>query len=1489
MKSDRSIREPNITSIEDKSESDDKLQSIRKPELDNGDYEEIENEIDLAASAFKKSLENKDIENEGLAIPILFSVLLVLFLLEICRVVTISNVTVVASGLFNSNQEYYEIKELSDIDVYMRERVLFGIFNNYDDHPYLYQAGLKLTMNRANLIRIPYKNYKFPNYISEPYDYEQLGDTINKKTSKYGISEYDSNSKTAAGYTEYFIDMTYQESIIKWRELNKMWIDSESFISLEIEVMSHCRNTYTTVFFYKSITRKSSSKLIQEDYSLGISPELYSDSTEEFTSIIIIFTVLMILYIIVLLKFIKRYFMVCKRLITKFTLSLNLYDFLELILIFCLTAGISLYLKLDLANIGKFSLPIDEKSFEGLLEYSFEHRTLIRVSSLTCLFSLFRLVALMKFQFPAFGVLFETIKLSKNDVFNICFISTILYCGFVISIHIAFGTQEESFSTLSKSALEYFNTLVGNVNFYYCDQEECSIHTIITLLFVILFYFILTNLFYAVIISTFFKIKLKDRLLIAAKTKIITDRTKEFIGLLLNFIRFDNKQNLYKEAKEYLNIIELSDSWNFNDNRDKMANIENFIKGQMGISFVQKIKFNLSSLKSFLYNTTLINQDILIEKFKTKMRDILVREKTEEKIFILKEFDVEYNFRLIRGLFCYFFLVIFFLVTTISFLSLKHSFQISEVNIKYVDSVISNCKSFESLSEIKTVNHIYEASEAIILSLLLDQYNSQNHLEFNKTIRLTTQIYSFKDNRSSFSKKVLDKIISGLNFTYFRGNISKLLYFEYESGSLETYRSQGGLSQLFNDYNQTKIIFKFIRVDKLFAFSKCIAIEWVTYNVNLDFLSYNLMMFTIGPEELVKASFKSVSISPEFFNDDDESMIVLIVFSIVLCCYFFVVNLFDLVQLWKEINSKRLRRIQKNYRLDKVIKDICGSQERSINSASALYTIAYIKNKINSIITHIIQLFKVLFNYFFLSPFNSIEAASIILTFVTLISLLYIKIYKFEITSITDISLAADYVEYLRSIVAINSMIILFQFPTYLQISSRISYLIRVMMNARLDFIFFTIMFFIILFGYVFSGYILLGHYHDGFSTIPDAFFSSYFMQFGEYDKEKFRNADNILGLPFIVIYILVIIFFLTTMFTAIISGSYSDKGKFYKMSTYEKVKRTINARLKGEKVIVFNEIQEFEFEEADSKAIDRIVATTINDDTPFMEPVKKAYFTSNHFYSALETRLKQSHIKIIIYQPNRIYKIQYSDPTLLSFLNLQMWHQSALQEKIKLWNGLSLQFRNQVSSKTEGIFKVYGLELKNDYSDIQKDIWNSMDINEKLEMWNGQLSDDGRVDVWNIEEFSKELTDSWDSLGIREKIEKAKKFLTDDGDKKVLWKSLGRVSNVKLNLLLSLKDKIQYELIMCLCILDAIDSPIFIDMLDNNLEDLLDDKIFLSKQKSCIYLGELSKYNHLKDITVSLISECESMINYRKYISDELSRLKHFYKRQNKRKILKS
>ena len=1485
MKTDRPCmkEEPNTTSVEDKLDSGNDLQSIRKPELDNTDYEEIESEISLAASAFKKSLENKDIENEGLAIPILFSILLLLFLLEVCRVVSISNVTLVTSGLFDSNQGHYEIKELSDIDEYMRERVLFDLFNNYDNHPYLYQAGMKLTMNRANLIKIPYENYKFPNYISEPYDYEQLGETFNKKTSKYGISEYDSNSKTATGYTEYFINLSYQESIIKWREINKMWIDSESFISLEIEIMSHCRNTYTTVFFYKSITRKSSAKLNIEDYSLGISPELYSDSTEEFTSIVIIFTILMILYILVLLKFLKRYSTVCKRLITKFTLSLNLYDFLELFLIFCLTAGISLYIKLDLANIGNFSLPIDEKAFEDLLEYSFEHRTLIRVSSLTCLFSLFRLVALMKFQFPAFGVLFETIKLSKNDVFNICFISLILFSGFILSIHISFGIQEEPFSNISKSALEYFNILVGNVNFYYCDFQECSIHTIITLLFVIFFYFILVNLFYAVIISTFYSIKLKDRLLIAAKTEIITDRTKEFLKILINFITFDNKQTLYKEAQEYLSILELSESWNFNENRDKITKIENFIRGQMKINFVQKIKFNLSTLKSFLYSTTLMNQDFLIEKFKTKMRDILVREKTEEKVFILKEFDVEYNFRLIRGLFCYFLLVVFFLVTTISFLSLKYSFEISEVNARFVDSVISDCKSFDTLSEIKTVNHLYEASEAIILSLLSDQYNSQNYVEFNKTIRITNQIYSFKDNLSSFSKKVLNKIISGVNTTSIRGDFSKLFYFVYEPGSIETYRSKGGLSQFFNNLNQTKKIFQFIRLDKLFAFSKYIAIEWVTSNANLGFVSYNLMMFTIGPEELVQASFKSVSIGPEFLNDDDNSMIILIAFSIILCCYFFIANLYDLVQLWKEINSQRLIRIQENYRLDKVINDICESQERSINSISNSYAIACIQKILNSIITHLFQLFKVLFNYFFLSLLNSIEAASIILTFVTLISLLYIKIYKYEITSITDTSLAADYVEYLRKIIAINSMIILFQLPTYLQISSRISYLIRVLMNARLDFLFFTIMFFIILFSYVFSGYILLGHYHNGFSTIPSAFFSTYFMQFGEYDKSKFENADKSLGLSFIVLYILVIIFFLTTMFAAIISGSYSDGGNFSKMSTIEKVKRTIKARWNGEKVILLN--VDKKMEETVNLSIGRIVATTINDDIMLIEPVKKAYFDANHFHSHLENRLKQNHIKIPIYQPNQVYKIQYSDPTLLSFLNLQMWHQSTLKDKIKLWNGLSMQYRSEVSSKTEGIFMAYGLELKNDYSDIQKELWHSMYANEKIDLWNGQLSNDGRVDIWNIEEYSTDLTDSWDSLDIREKIEKTKKFLNDDGIKIELWKSLRTESYAKLNLILSLKDKIQYELIMCLCILDAIDSPIFIDMLDNNLEDLLDDKIFLSKQTACIYLEEHCKNNHLQDIKSSSITECESLIIYRKYISEELSRLQNFYKRKEKRK----
>ena len=94
------------------------------------------------------------------------------------------------------------------------------------------------------------------------------------------------------------------------------------------------------------------------------------------------------------------------------------FDYLQIVLISFIATIIIMFCILDLGNKGKFALPLTHSVFDDMINYSVSFRNLIRVASVTCMIIIFELVAALKSEFPSFGVLFDTIKYSKNDLIN---------------------------------------------------------------------------------------------------------------------------------------------------------------------------------------------------------------------------------------------------------------------------------------------------------------------------------------------------------------------------------------------------------------------------------------------------------------------------------------------------------------------------------------------------------------------------------------------------------------------------------------------------------------------------------------------------------------------------------------------------------------------------------------------------------------------------------------------------------------------------------------------------------------------------------------------------------------------------------------------------------------------------------------------------------------------------------------------------------------
>lgn len=1477
-----------LTVVEDRHNTEEVLRELNKPLLTDEEREEIEKQLEEAGESIRMSLENKDLESEGIVLPLLSSVLLLLFIIFIVRVKVIYSLSQVLNSALDVEQEV-KIDNLDEIDELIRNNVLGNLFQASETIPYNYLPGVKLTLNSAVLQENPFNNDK--EYVKMNFDYGEFTQKF-KYTQRQGLWRYKAkNLYGEGGYSVYFINCTVDEALEIWREMKPIWLNNENFISITVEVILHNRNLYSTLYFYNNILRQSTGVFTISKSCSGINPELYSSINGESVSIILIFSLFLVIFLIQFCYFITRFIKIVKFVFTKCSNPMNLYDYLEIILVVLELALIAQFIKLDLLNIGKFSFPLTEKAFDSLIIYATEYRDLKRTASLACIFTILRLVALLKTHLPSFGVLFETINLLKTDLFNICFIASILYIGFLLSAHILFGIQEETLSTLTKISLEYFSSLVGNIKITYCTSPSCNLIVLLTILFMIIFYFILVNLLYAAIISNFTMIKKKNHFLISAKAQMLREKTIKFLVIVLRFLEFSNKRIILKNALKYNKVIEKSikqETYNTAEVKEKLMKLENHIRNQNSIGYVQRLKLNTVRLKDFLYKTTLVNNDLKMQMIRERVRNILIQEKVEEKFDNYCEFNVEYNFKIIKNFFCYFLLTAFFLTPILLVLMPRTTFELFQVNKNYLYNTNFYYKDTLKLDDIKSSYQLYSFLNNVIVPLSIGNYSKQNFVYPSNSIRLTLNFYSTKVNENSMSKEVLSNYLVDENdFSDFRGISSRLLYINLPRGNSKTYKSKGGVSFTIESYNLGMEIMKLFEIDKLFAFPfDSLAIEFVTCNQNLNTFTYNSLFFKNGLEDLISTNYQATTINPDI-TSKDSNILPLIILALICSFYFFVTITLELIDIWKEKNAKRIKKNFKFKTVEKVLHLIYEDETFNQSSHTYSYLLAKLKMCVTSIYSNFIQICLVLWTYHTNDLFTVLQSTSLILTNYILFSLIALSISPFPTSSIQDFSEASDYQNAIKTLTAVNSMTLLLQIPRYLLIFPEISMLIKSILKAKLDFIFFCIMFYTILYGYIFSGNILLGHFHPGFTNIADSFITCYLMQFGIFEQNQYSESDSVLGLFYIFFYIIIIIFFLTTIFTGIITGYYENKKtRGNKLGVFEKVIKTIQCKWRGKKVIEMQDIEENE--NFDLNSIDRVIITAIEENEDMYDGESQVFLKSFGYLSELDTNLRKFGVNFFRMNKELNENFKFDEVQNLVNLNFEQWDNEPFAEQVKIWNSLSEVYERYKLVKDD-YSKVFGTEnVIPIIATIQENLWGRLDNQEKMKFWKANLTEESRAYIWDTEKDPEEIKDLWIGFNVYQKIEYVREYYKENSLKSKFWKALND-PYVKLKLIIRMRNFVDYEFFAFLIINDTFESPSFSELYDEKFSQILDNKMFCYYNVFADCLEQSKKLREFNEKLLKNQIECESLVEYKNFLIDEIENLKLILKKSTNKSMMRS
>jgi len=122
---------------------------------------------------------------------------------------------------------------------------------------------------------------------------------------------------------------------------------------------------------------------------------------------------------------------------------------------------------------------------------------------------------------PSLGILFETLSRAKRNIFSFTMCVIIFFfCGSV-ACTLLYGDRMEVFKTLSSSLITNFQMFFGEVPYeemYKVNSVASAVHFVS---FVFVFFFFVMNIYTAIIVQTYQKLRRKKFLLSAAMWRII--------------------------------------------------------------------------------------------------------------------------------------------------------------------------------------------------------------------------------------------------------------------------------------------------------------------------------------------------------------------------------------------------------------------------------------------------------------------------------------------------------------------------------------------------------------------------------------------------------------------------------------------------------------------------------------------------------------------------------------------------------------------------------------------------------------------------------------------------------------------------------------------------------------------------------------------------------------------------------------------------------
>eukprot|EP00347_Sterkiella_histriomuscorum_P005839 403355073 len=950
---------------------------------------------------------------------------------------------------------------------------------------------------------------------------------INKTFPGYNYQE-EGGFDDEGGFIKYFPgNATRNETYAEYRKItNAKWFYN-NMIRTAVELMFYNNNDEMGILIQIVFFKSNTGELTVSKRQFTYLPQNYDEQVNficlmfvnSLTRPMIILKLLIFIafFIMMFTLFIKTLVIVISRIKQFFvrrTLDLHWYTYIDMVVVSLCISSATLWFILFIKTRETFKLPIQkEEDFNAWAVFASRMRLYIRISAMCVVLMSIRNLRVLTTQFPAFGVLFDTIRRAKIDLIYFFIFVLILGISAMVCGIGFFGQEEARFYNPNAAIMTLFQMMFGK--FYYSEMAQAnqSVAPLFFIPYILLFYFIIINFFS------------KKQLVTEAMADIVAREANQAKEIWINFFCCRIKQPKQLSGEDDDDNFDVKKANKSEKHQDEESEFND-------PSLRAKIFYNLNQVKNLLSGQNQLKTREQFEEELNKAKMKILKRKKLEKIRRKQKFtnptDLESYIKLKESLIFLMFILIY--VIMLLYQTNNKSSQRASNPIKNLvyttpfnqtrkNLLLGNNKTAQQMKfdQINDPDDMFDFLSQIVVPFIYEDdtiVRKQNIGISDNYVRGTFRFINNSrnlDNRTNFifpSKQKSFNLGSGEpnaknSDEIVRSFISRKSNLDMKYNSIYdpfvTFQGNGGF-ELYLTKNQTQaqdLLQKIYDEDWMYYGLAQMSVDYVVYNPNYKKMIYNYIQFQID------ASGKEFDLP---YNPPANA------------------SKFQIFIMYLGIDYKNL-----------------------IKSSALIILMRILLGLIIHLIRITIKILKVFWRQATSSFYSLNNLVQTVLSITSLVLWFQITIGKnfiqndFSQNLIQQAAGLAELQESYRILSHFNVFITFLRILQFFTFSKKLSAFSEILASAKGDIMFFVIMFAMIIFGYAVAGYTLFGTSMVEFRTIFIASLELLRMIMSDFNYAQMYQTDSIISGVYFISYLIIFKIALLNMFIAIIVAHYNE------------------------------------------------------------------------------------------------------------------------------------------------------------------------------------------------------------------------------------------------------------------------------------------------------------------------------------------------------------